>query len=111
MGELFILIAGGFLGAWFSRKEAKKLPKTTERAKAYGDYVEAILTHQKPTDEVIARIMVYGESKVVRAVSSGESLAEIIIQMRISLETGEYIKSDLEKIIATHESFSRMANK
>lgn len=107
-------ISGGVFGsaitAFFSRRADKKQPKTLSRAEAYEEFVAFILASDQPTDfrsaefaRIKGRIMVFGESEVVRAVesylktingsqqtvsSTHTSLEPVIIAMRKSLLTG-----------------------
>jgi hypothetical protein len=108
-----IAILGGIVGAilnnLWSRNSAKKAPKTQMRAEAYKDFVMHILliAGERPvlsTDselrEILARLMVFGESKVVSAVDRflskreelnsdafRKSFCEVVCAMRTSLVT------------------------
>ncbi len=106
------IIIGAVLNNFWSRNSAKKAPKTQMRAEAYRDFVMHILqaTTQQPavllkTDsklrEIVARLIVFGESRVVSAVNGflsvskelngndfRKSFCEVVCAMRRSLVTG-----------------------
>jgi hypothetical protein len=98
-------LTGGIIGAclkgFWDRQGEKKKPKTELRAKAYEDFILQVISDPKHKDktsfmEVRAKLMVYGETKVLTALSDYykvknpnlQNLHPVIIAMRKSLLTG-----------------------
>lgn len=104
-------LIGGIVGAWmkglYDRNVAKKAPKTSMRAEAYKDFViYALAKTQSPDklDELKARLIVSGESKVVKELAKylskknkgfdnekdkREALCELVLCIRGSLRTSQ----------------------
>ena len=100
-------VVGTILKGMWDRRLAKKAPKTDRRAEAYKDFVVFFLVPDKAgldLNEIKARLMIFGESKVVCSVAdflktSHESLdsseartafREVIKSMRESVATSSH---------------------
>lgn len=98
-------LAGGVLGATlkaiFDRRADKKKPKTDNRADAYEDFIIQVISdpdHKKKAEflAVRARLLVYGETNVLAALSKYyasdssdlQCLVPLIVEIRKSLVTG-----------------------
>ena len=103
-------LSGGVIGAclkgFWDRQGEKKKPKTELRAKAYEDFILQVISdprHENKNSfmEVRAKLMVYGETKVLMALSEYykvqnpdlHDLHPVIIAMRKSLLTGNKSKA------------------
>jgi hypothetical protein len=94
----------GLASPRLNRRAAKKGPKTEMRARAYGDFVvyqmqrppsaEAAGAPTPELNEILGRLLVFGESRVLSAVASFIKnpeqcdLADVIVKMRVSVQTG-----------------------
>ena len=115
-------IIGATLKAWWDRRAEKKKPKTETRAQAYEEFVAFFListaSPESRMDELArinARILVFGESKVVKAVteflkkldlehsvdcSTLRGLVPVIKEMRSSLLTGhKWIEPTIQELL------------
>ena len=119
-------IVGSVLQALWDRRAAKKTPKTEMRTNAYLDFVVHFLTHRvhvaaplpaadtgstTSLEEIKARLLVFGEKKVVIAVgtflghhnaidsdAARQEFRNVIRQMRKSVLTGHCGKRLIEGI-------------
>jgi hypothetical protein len=107
-------IIAAVLNGFWNRRAAKKAPKTQMRAEAYRDFVVHIVSASPQSSatfsdgfsntdlhKVIAKLLLFGEGNVVRAVSTflnrhaainsecaAKDLADVVCEMRKSLITG-----------------------
>lgn len=102
-------LAGVLIAQFLTRRAARRAPKTELRARAYGDFVAYYMGHAaRGTDAgkscpelngILARLLVYGESEVLSAVSvfltSSDQcdLADVIAEMRGSVRTNKWESS------------------
>lgn len=111
-------LVGSTLNGWWSRRAAKKVPKTEKRVKAYEDFVIYFATASSSDldlPSVKARLLLYGESAVVTAAADflsnhsalGNSKANgaflrVVREMRASLLTGDgsRVMESIEKILS-----------
>lgn len=98
-------LLGLFIGPQLNRRVAKKGPKTEMRARAYEDFVAYYLrpeppaagagVHGRDLNDILARLLVFGESEVISAVAAFLNnpekcdLADVIVKMRASVLTGQ----------------------
>lgn len=119
------ILAGAILNNFWSRNSAKKTPKTQMRAEAYRDFVvhilhtlaerpDIVLSADSKLREILARLIIFGDSNVVSAVNkflnkNEESndtdfrhrFSEVVRAMRRSLVTGsdENVIENIRKLL------------
>lgn len=101
-------LIGAILNAYWDRRAAKKEPKTEMRAEAYRDFIiyvvrtmdgQPVVPSNVDFHEIAARLLLFGESKVVKAVAQlvkhssthedvQKNLGLVVRAMRKSLLTG-----------------------